>query len=48
MAGNSDLGNVFLVSEAEARLVQGQNLGKRSTADRDYVHARKRYKKGKF
>lgn len=41
-------GMCFLASVTEVMFAQGQNPGERSTADRDYVYARKRYKKGDF
>lgn len=41
-------GMCFLASVTEVMFAQGQNPGSTSKADRDYVYARKRYKKGDF
>ncbi|QGR32381.1 hypothetical protein FOC16_05510 [Salmonella enterica] len=41
-------GMCVLASVTEVMFAQGQNPWERSKADRDYVYARKRYKKGDF
>lgn len=47
----TEWGNVFLASVTEVKFAQGakpKKPGSRSRADRDYVYACKRYKKGDF
>lgn len=41
-------GMCLLASATEVMYALGRKTGARSTADRDYVYARKRYKKGDF